>query len=248
MNIEERAKIYESALIMENSWVKTDPDFMERLLHFTVNEVVNIDDLDDKDRTMAILATLIGCQAVDLYRNVLKASLNKMITPVEVKEIVYQAVDYLGIGRVYSFLTITNEVFKEFGIALPLEHQAKTTLETRLEQGIKAQMDIFGEGMKDFWQSGPEDCKHINKWLAENCFGDYYTRGGLDLRQRELITFCFIAAQGGCENQLIAHAKGNMNVGNDKDFLLKIVSQCLPYIGYPRSLNAITCIRKACEN
>lgn len=248
MNIEERAKIYESALMMENSWMKTDPDFMERLLYFTVNEVVNIDDLDDKDRTMAILATLIGCQGVDLYRNMLKASLNKMVTAVEAKEIVYQAVDYLGIGRVYSFLMITNEVFKECGIVLPLENQAKTTLKTRLKQGIKAQMDIFGEGMKDFWQSGPEDCKHINKWLAENCFGDYYTRGGLDLRQREMITFCFIAAQGGCENQLIAHAKGNMNVGNDKDFLLKIVSQCLPYIGYPRSLNAIACIRKACEN
>lgn len=201
MNIEERDKIYENALMMENSWVNTDPDFIERLLYFTVNEVVNIDDLNDKDRTMAILATLIGCQGVNLYRNMLKASLNKMITPIEAKEIVYQAVNYLGIGRVYNFLTITNEVFKECGIVLPLKNQAKTTLETRLKQGIKAQVDIFGGNMKDFWKSGADDCKHMNRWLAENCFGDYYTRGGLDLRQREMITFCFIAAQGGCENQ-----------------------------------------------
>ena len=66
---------------------------------------------------------------------------------------------------------------------------------------------------------------HINRWLADNCFGDFYTRGGLDLRQREMITFCFIMAQGGCEPQLVAHAKGNMNLGNDSDFLKRVVSQ-----------------------
>ena len=42
-------------------------------------------------------------------------------------------------------------------------------------------------------------------------------------------------------------AKGNMNMGNDKEFLIKVVTQCVPYIGYPRSLNAIGCINKASE-
>lgn len=59
-----------------------------------------------------------------------------------------------------------------------------------------------------------------------------------------MITFCFILAQGGCENQLTAHIQGNLNVGNDKEFLLKVLTQCLPYIGYPRSLNALACIKK----
>lgn len=94
--------------------------------------------------------------------------------------------------------------------------------------------------MREAWKAGT-----INRWLAENCFGDYYTRKGLDLAKRELITFCFLMAQGGCEPQLIAHSKGNFNVGNDKDFLQRVVLQCLPYIGYPRSLNAIACIGKA---
>ena len=55
------------------------------------------------------------------------------------------------------------------------------------------------------------------------------------------------AAFGGCEPQLTAHAKGNMNLGNDKNFIIKVISQCLPYIGYPRSLNAIACVNKAAE-
>ena len=158
------------------------------------------------------------------------------------KEIVYQATDYLGFGRVLPFINITNEILEARGGALPLENQATTTMEDRLEKGIQAQVDIFGEDMNEAWKAG-----HINRWLAANCFGDYYTRNGLDLAQREMITFCFIMAQGGCEPQLTAHAKGNMNLGNDKEFLIKVVSQCVPYIGYPRSLNAIACINKAAE-
>ena len=115
-------------------------------------------------------------------------------------------------------------------------------MENRLERGAQTQVEIFGDSMKDAWKQG-----HINRWLAANCFGDYYTRTGLDLKQREMITFCFLAAQGDCEPQLTSHAKGNMNLGSDKAFLIRVVSQCLPYIGYPRSLNAISCINKAAE-
>ena len=172
----------------------------------------------------------------------LPQALENGITPIAAKEIVYQAADYLGYGRMLPFLNVTNEVLTERGIELPLDGQATTTLADRLEKGIEAQAAIFGEHMKEAWKTG-----HINRWLAANCFGDYYTRTGLGLAERELITFCFLMAQGGCEPQLIAHAKGNINLGNDRDFLIRVVSGCLPYIGYPRSLNAIACIGKAVE-
>ena len=38
-----------------------------------------------------------------------------------------------------------------------------------------------------------------------------------------------------------------MMVGNDKAFLIKIISQCLPFIGYPRSLNALRCVNEAAD-
>ena len=223
----------------------TDPEFAERFEHFAFEEVPNEEgrQLDEVTRHMAILATLLGCQGVDEFKLELPRALDAGFSPVMAKEMVYQAVDYLGIGRVKPFLDATNEILAERGVKLPLEGQATTTMENRLEKGIQAQVDIFGEGMKEAWKNG-----HINRWLAANCFGDYYTRTGLDLAQREMITFCFLAAQGGCEPQLIAHAGGNMNLGNDKAFLVKVVSQCLPYIGYPRSLNAIACINKAAES
>ena len=195
--------------------------------------MVNQDDLDDRTRMMAILATLIGCQGIDEYKTMLPAALNFGVTPVEAKEIVYQAVAYLGIGRVFPFLHAVNEVLTSRGIKLPLEGQATTTTETRLQGSEQAQMAIFGEHMRGFAESGPVESRHINRWLVDNCFGDYYTRKGLDDKQREMITFCFLSAQGGCEPQLTSHAAANMRIGNDKAFLIKVVSQCLPYIGYP---------------
>lgn len=224
----------------------TDPEYMQRFDAFAFGEVADQvkTRLDDHTRYVCYLATLLGCQGIDAYRDILPDALKNGVSPVEVKEIVYQATAYLGMGRVRPFLTATNEIFQQKGIALPLAPQAKTTMENRREKGSQAQVDCFGEQMRDFWKSGPEDSKHINKWLADNCFGDYYTRTGLDIPQRELITFCFLAAQGGCEPQLKGHIAGNYHVGNDKDFLIAVISNNLPFIGYPRTLNALNCIRE----
>ncbi len=222
---------------------KTDNEFITRFESFAFDEVINEENqqLDDDTRYMAILATLIGCGGIDAFEEMLDKAMKDGFDAVKVKEIIYQATDYLGYGKMLPFLKCANKYFEQNNIQID-DNRATTTPESRLEKGVEAQAEIFGEHMKEAYKKS-----HINRYLASNCFGDYYTRRGLDLRQRELITFCFLSAQGGCEPQLTAHAKGNMNMGNDKDFLIKVVTQCLPYIGYPRSLNAMNCINKASE-
>ena len=143
-----------------------DPEFIELFSRFAYDEVVNEPgaqhpDLDDATRSMAILATLIGCQGVDAYEMMLPVALETGVTPVQVKEVVYQAVAYLGFGRVLPFLKTTNEVFIDKDINLPLEGQSTTTPETRAAAGEQAQIDIFGENMRGFAQSGPEETCHI---------------------------------------------------------------------------------------
>ena len=247
MSITEASKRYHERMFpgYHSAFLRTDPEFIERFDNFAFDEVVNSDDLDDRTRMMAILATLIGSQSIDEYRAMLPAALNFGVTPVEAKEIVYQATAYLGIGRVFPFLHAINDILTSRGIKLPLEGQATTTMDSRMEAGAKAMTEIIGPAMEGFARSGPEQTRHINRWLTDNCFGDYYTRNGLDYRQREMITFCFLAAQGGCEPQLISHAAANMRIGNDQTFLIKVISQCLPFIGYPRSLNALRCVSEA---
>ena len=127
-------------------------------------------------------------------------------------------------------------------IKLPLAPQSTTTKENRREKGTDKQIELFGESFKDFWKLGD-----INYMLAANCFGDYYTRTGLSNKDRELITFCYIAAQGGCEPQLTAHTAANFAQGNDAEFLMHVVTEIQPYIGYPRSLNALAIVKKVNE-
>ena len=230
-----------------SQYKNTDPEFAKVIENFACDEVINNDDLDDRTRMMAVLSALVGSQSTDAFKEMLGCTLDSGVAPVEVKEIVYQATAYLGLGRVFPFLKCVNDELTERGIALPLEGQATTNPTDRLEKGEQAQVDIFGDHMRGFSQSGPEESRHINKWLSDNCFGDYYTRGGLDYKEREMITFCFLAAQGGCEPQLTSHAAANLRIGNDKAFLIKIISQCLPYIGYPRSLNALRCVNEAAK-
>ncbi len=219
-----------------------DVEFYAIFKRFT-DEVVSEkgQELDRRLRTIAILAALIGCQGKAAYREILEENIEICVSPQEIKEILYQSAAYLGYGRMKEFLDITDDVMEEKKItyAHSCEGEISDNNE-RIARGAELQARIFGEHMLNAWKKG-----HINRWLASNCFGDYYTRSGLDLREREMITFCFLMAQGGCEKQLIAHAGGNMNIGNSREFLITVVSQCLPYIGYPRSLNAIECIDNA---
>lgn len=244
MNMTQKAINFHEKMFPEykSDFLRTDPEFIERFDNFAFDEVISQIDLDDQTRFMAILATLLGSQSIDEFKSMIPAALNFSVTPIEIKEIVYQSVAYLGIGRVFPFLKATNEIFESKGIALPLEGQATTTSEDRLEKGSETLVDIVGKHMRNFTTSGPTESRHINKWLADNCFGDYYTRKGLSYQQREMITFCFLLAQGGCETQLSSHVATNIRIGNDKEYLIKIISQVLPFIGYPRSLNALTCV------
>ncbi len=220
--------------------METDPTYIDRVTSFTVEEVPTADPaINERSRALAVIATVMGCQGIDFYRQILDEALT-VLHPIEVKEVLYQATAYLGLARIHPFIEATNEVLRKRGVKLPLPEQGTTTSANRREKGTEAQVAIFGEGMRDFWSQST-----VNQWLAANCFGDYYTRKGLSLQDRELATFCYLAAQGGCEPQLVGHAKGNFRMGNSADFLRAIVRQCIPYIGYPRSLNALSAIDKA---
>jgi 4-carboxymuconolactone decarboxylase len=94
------------------------------------------------------------------------------------------------------------------------------------------------------YNDSPKDQIHIQKYLSANCFGDYYTRNGIDIKTRELLTFAMLISLGGAEPQVKGHIQGNVNVGNNKGVLLSVITQLLPYIGYPRTLNAIRCLNE----
>lgn len=246
MRISETAnKNYEALFPRHESKLQTtDPELVEIFYNFAFDEVIGYGKLDTKTGLMIILAALIAGQSLGEYKVMLGGALNAGVTPVEVKEIVYQAVPYAGIGKVFDFIQATNVILENRGIRLPLEGQATTTPETRYEKGLEVQKSIVGKRIEKMYAESPANQLHIQKYLSANCFGDYYTRNGLDIKTRELLTFSMILSMGGCEPQLKGHIQGNLNVGNDKRTLLRAVTRLLPYVGYPRTLNAIRCLNE----
>lgn len=243
MRISEAAnKNHEELFPNHKSTLKiTDPELIEVFDNFAFDEVLQYGELDIKLRMKVILAAMIAMQTLSEFKVMLGAAINVGVSPIEIKEIVYQSVPYCGIAKSFDFIHATNEILTSRGIELPLEGQATTNPDTRMEKGLKIQKEIVGaEAIDKMYENSPESQIHIQKYLSGNCFGDYYTRNGLDIKTRELLTFSMLIAMGGCEPQAKGHIMANLNVGNDRQLLLTVVTNLLPYIGYPRTLSAIS--------
>ena len=133
----------------------TDPELIEVFDNFAFDEVLQYGNLDTRTRLMVILASMIASQALGEYKVMLGGALNVGVTPVEVKEIVYQAVPYVGIAKVYDFIHATNEILESRGIKLPVEGQSTTSPETRFEKGLEVQKSIFGESIDKMYRIHP---------------------------------------------------------------------------------------------
>ena len=223
----------------------TDPELIEVFDNFAFDEVLQYGELDTRTRLMVQLAAIIASQALNEYRAMLGAALTVGVTPVEAKEIVYQAVPYVGLAKVFDFLHATNDILAARGVELPLPGQSTTTPQTRAEVGLAVQKQIVSADKVDgMYSSASEDVVHIQRYLSANCFGDYVARSGLDLQIRELLTFSMLVALGGADAQVKGHVAGNLNVGNDRATLLAVLTQLLPFIGYPRTLNGLNAINE----
>jgi 4-carboxymuconolactone decarboxylase len=223
---------------------ETDPELIEIFDNWAFDEVIRYGNIDTKTRVMMIMGSTIAQGALTEYKMFVNAALNVGVTPIEVKEVLYQSIAYVGVAKVIDFIYAANEILKERGIKLPLKGQSTTTPENRHEKGLALMKSTFGEQIIQARVNAPDNQKHIQDYLAGNCFGDYYTRTGLDMKTRELLTFSMLISMGGTESQVKGHIQGNVNVGNNKETLLSVTTQLLPYIGYPRTLNAINCINQ----
>ena len=220
----------------------TNPELQNILSRFIFGEVSQQGSLDSKMRELITIVVLAAQQTLPQLRAHVKAGLNVGLTPAEIQEALYQCTPYIGFPRTLNAVSEMNTVFKDAGIALPLEEQATVDEDTRFDKGLAVQKSIFGETIDQMRSSAPEGQKHIQDYLSAFCFGDIYTRKVLDLKTRELLTLCIIGALGGCESQVKAHVQGNANVGNSKQLLIDAMTQALPYMGFPRTLNALACI------
>lgn len=223
---------------------KNDPDFFEIFNSFNNKEILEYVSISKRTRFIVTLATLITNTSKEKYAIAVRDAL-EVLTPIEIKEVLYQSVAYVGLGKTFELFEVTNDVLTKNGVGLPLESVATVNKDNRHEKGLEIQKKFFGAEMIDAMiENAPEGQERFNDFLAGYCFGDFYTRDALSHQDRELITFCVLATLGGCENQLRGHVLANFNVGNDKKVLIDALTILLPYIGFPRTLNALAIINE----
>ena len=221
----------------------TDPDFTMIMDNF-VNEVdARNKGLSVKQKGLIKITALAAQQSHELLGYETENALKLGLTPAEIKEAALQCAPYAGFPRVADAFKTINEVFEAKKISLPLASNSVVNEKIRFEKGLDAQATIFGDAMRERAKPGPDKISPINYYLVTNCFGDYYTRNGLDLSTREMLTLVVLVNLG-TEPQIKAHINGNKNMGRSKDFIAAMIYECLPYMGYPRTLNALACLNE----
>lgn len=228
------------------SYLSEDVEMQEIMKYHIDQEIYTYGTLDLKMREYITLAVLSVMQGKEMIKDHVLALITLDERIEVIKEVVYQVIPYAGLCRVNEALSYVNEAMKELGLEpMNMNTMCTTTNTTRFQAGFDKQCFAFKkEVIQGNHDHAPKDLLHIQEHLSAHCFGDFYTRDGLDLKQRELLTFCIIASLGGCENQLRGHTLGNLNVGNSRAVLIEAITQCQPYIGYPRTLNAINIINE----
>lgn len=222
----------------------TDPEFMAILQRQIFGDIFHTADLDDRAREIITITALATMQTLPQLEAHLHAALNIDVSPVTIREAIYQTAPFIGYSKTLNAIATMNKVFDDHEIALPLPPSATTTEENRYEKGKELQESLYGTEIKDAYASLPEPYnKEIPYHLSATGFGDFETRKDLSVAQRELLILVILTSHGDVANQLAPHFRGAVKAGNSPEKILGALLQTYPYVGFPRFINAVRIFR-----
>ena len=197
--------------------------------------------LTESEKYGVLLATCSAQGLRDEAAEITAEALIAGVKPLVLRESVYQTAPYVGLGRMKEALTGVNEAFRKAKVPLPLPSQTTVDDENRLTKGIEVQTALFGDNIAKMHREATGSTRAlIVDDLSSFCFGDFFTRSGMSVKERELIVFAAVAALGGCESQLRGHGVANLKQGTSKQNLIDALQVCVPLNGFPRTLNALS--------
>ncbi len=222
-----------------------DPEMMLILQKYIFGEIFTIGDLDFKTRELITITILTVQQTLPQLKAHINAALNIDVKPIEIRETIYQCAPFIGFPKTLNALNSFNEILKENNIKTPLENTSTVKEQERYKKGYLLQNKIYGEEIKNSIKDIANGEK-VAKLLTEVCFGDFHTRKGLDIKTRELLIIPILVSNGEIAI-LKSHIKGNLAVGNNQETIIATIIQCLPYVGFPKALTALTMTKEFCK-
>lgn len=217
-----------------------DPEFMRILQRFIFGEVCYVGSLDNGTREQITVTVLTVQQTLPQLEAHVEACLHVGLSPLEVRETIYQCAPFIGFPKTLHAISAMNGVLIRHGIKLPLESADTVTEETRYERGLALQKPLYGNEIADRYTWLPDVySESVPRWLTELCFGDFASRSALHPKKRELLNVVTLAALGDAELQLRSHILGAIHAGNTKEEVLCALVHAMPYMGFPRLFNAL---------
>lgn len=199
----------------DTSQTGDDPELMEILRRFIFGDVFDTGVLDDRTRELITVTVLACLQTLPQLQSHVAAALRVGAEPVAIREAVYQLAPFIGFPRTLNAVATMNDAFTDADIELPLPDQGTVTDATRYEQGLAIQAPLYGDEIKDDLADLPEPFNEaLPRFLTEFGFGDFYTRGGLSLAERELLVLCALATIGDTAAQLGPHGRACLQTGH----------------------------------
>lgn len=221
-----------------------DKDFMDILQKYIFGEVFEVGNLDIKTRELLTVTTLTALQTLPQLKAHINGALNAGNNPIEIREAIYQCAPFIGFPKTLNAIAVFNEVIKERGLESELKSTSTTDEKDRFKKGYEIQNPLYGDEIKETYKNLPDNMgSDVARFLTEVCFGDYYTREGLDLKTRELLTIAILTTTKNTAT-LKSHIKGNLKAGNSIETITASIIQIMPYIGFPDSFEALKAVQE----
>ncbi len=226
-----------------NPGAGTDPEMMGILQKYIFGEVFTVGNLDMKTRELITVTSLAVQQTLPQLNAHINAALNAGAKPVELREAIYQCAPFIGFPKTLNAIGVLNEVLKSRNIELPLEKTGTVDENERYSKGVNIQAPLYGNEIEKSLQGLPENMgKDVSDFLTEVCFGDFYTRKGLDIKTRELLAISILVTNGNTST-LKSHIRGSLKAGNTRETITSAIIQCLPYVGFPNTISALKTLK-----
>lgn len=223
------------------------PDLARMAISFTYGEIYSRPVLDLRQRqfvTVAALAAMGGAEPQLRFH--IAGALNVGCSPREIVELMIHLVVYAGFPAALNGVSAARDVFREKCVDVAPVSVSPSA--TRYDDGVAGLRAVDGAVGERVVESLNEIAPDLGRFVVEFAFGDVYSRTGIDLVLRELITVAALTAMGSATPQLKVHMHGFLNVGGTWEELVEVITQIAAYAGFPRAVNGALAAKEVLQH
>ncbi|MEU7142658.1 carboxymuconolactone decarboxylase family protein [Nocardia sp. NPDC046473] len=219
------------------------PDLGRITVEFGYGDILSRPGLTLRERQLATVGALAALgNAAPQLRFHIDGALNVGATRTEIVEVLIHASVYAGFPAALNGLNAAKEVFAT-RTDLPAEPAAAGAPDgDRFERGSAALAEVDGHAGEQVIAALQDIAPDFARLIIEFSFGDIYSRPGLDLKTREIVSVAMCTALG-VAPQLGVHIHGLLNVGGTETEVVEVLIQMAGYAGFPAALNGIAVAR-----